>query len=208
MDIQDMPLIVFVLPQAAAIGLLIYGFIKATRPDPSRIDRVSPFSARCLARGTWVVALGLFLVLMFVFLLREGWGLELDFVQQAMEWCSWTMMLCLLAGAFFLLRHAATLAARLPRKMLAAAIYFAMVILALLVGLTLLVTNEWIWDWLEQMPFFRSRFLLRYIMEDCILYMLLPGQMLLLIVISIWYWWALSRAAKFAWTTWAKRNHD
>src|SRR5690606_19315603 len=59
------PLLLIAAPMATAMGLAIYGFIKASRPDPARIDRESWFTPRRWARGWWGVAL--LLVLAFAF---------------------------------------------------------------------------------------------------------------------------------------------
>jgi hypothetical protein len=30
----------------------------------------------------------------------------------------------------------------------------------------------------------------------------------MLVVLLVWYWWALSRAARFTWATWARRKDE
>jgi len=195
-DPHDTFLIVGVALYATALGLSIYGFFKATSRDPARIDQEHMFSARRLARGTWLAAL-LTALLALVFTIVAN-ALAMD---QTPEMFVGMFLLLLFAGPVFLLAHAAGLAARLPNRLLVFGVWVVNSIMVLSMCLVALESYFPAWEWAAQRwgnVIWEAYSYLSYQMPRLLLLLAV-----LLVVLLVWYWCALSRAARFAWATWA-----
>lgn len=198
MSRSDTPLLWIVIPLSTMLGLAIYGLIKATRRDPARIDRESPINARLTCRVLWAATL-IFLGSLLLSLAMPAW-LQTRTTMMWQEVFAYGAMFCMLAGTVAVLIHAALLAGRLPNRPLMFYIVFVMVYLVVLVMLTLLVAWEWVWS-------IAGIYDLRYwIVSNAPLFWL--GFAAELVMLLAWYWWALSRAARFAWATWARKRDE
>jgi hypothetical protein len=126
--------------------------------------------------------------------------------EQIVEGIGLLILLLLFAGSVFLLIRAAQLAARLPNRLLTAAVIVVDSYMILAFGFFLLAQSSTVWTYVEQYAGsaisdwrWRLNELASYGM------LALAGM---LVVLLVWYWWALSRAARFAWATWARRKGE
>lgn len=204
------PLIWIVGPLSLMLGLAIYGLVKATHPDPARVDHEWLVSARRVARVAWLAAL-LFAGTLLVSLATVPIWEQSERVDMIRMLCVIVATIAMFVGSVSLLAHAARLAQRLPNRALTAAIVAVNVYQGLVVVLGLIYAWDWFWDWLWDLSVaagYGYRYLnVRYRIEEWmpLLLLLFAGM---LVALLAWYWWALSRAARHAWATWARRMSD
>ncbi|MEX0653558.1 MAG: hypothetical protein WDZ31_12105 [Phycisphaeraceae bacterium] len=206
---QNTPLLWIALPQATMIGLAIYGFIKATKPDPAHIDREWWCSMRRLARLAWLAALSLALALTAIFILGNTFSPGGIWMARATNGLfAVGTLIALAAGVVALLMHAAMLASRLPDLPLTVAVVLVNLCLIALAGFGLVLTLDPLWDFLsDPLLYGYGATRLRWQLMDALPYPML-GLAGLMVLLLAWYWWALSRAARHAWATWARRRGE